>query len=119
MIVLGVEAVCFTYAVWVVRREVPSYVGNLEKINRAVELVEGKRFGEVGTRNGDIMGCVSHFATSVTAIEMDQAHCRVLRARGFNVICRDFMSLQVEDTVTTRILLWSAVYRGVRSVLIS
>uniref|UniRef100_A0A7S0JAR1 Methyltransferase domain-containing protein n=1 Tax=Calcidiscus leptoporus TaxID=127549 RepID=A0A7S0JAR1_9EUKA len=71
-----------------------------------ISLVAGKRFGEVGTRNGDIMGCVSRFAASVTAIEMDRAHCRVLRERGFTVICRDFMSLRPHEFPQVDVLYW-------------
>ena len=47
-------------------------------------LVAGKNFCEIGTRNGDIMSCVSHFAASVTAIEMDETYCTKLRERGYD-----------------------------------
>ena len=51
-------------------------------------IVAGRAFTEIGTRNGDIMGCLSHFARRVTAIELDATYCKKLRARGFSVICR-------------------------------
>ena len=51
-------------------------------------IVAGRGFTEIGTRNGDIMGCLSHFARRVTAIELDVTYCKKLRARGFSVICR-------------------------------
>ena len=51
-------------------------------------IVAGRAFTEIGTRNGDIMGCLSHFARKVTAIELDVTYCKKLRARGFDVICR-------------------------------
>ena len=50
--------------------------------------VRGRAFCEIGTRNGDIMSCLSHHARSVTAIEMDRVYCKKLRARGFKVICQ-------------------------------
>lgn len=50
--------------------------------------VAGRGFTEIGTRNGDIMGCLSHFAKRVTAIELDATYCKKLKARGFSVICR-------------------------------
>ena len=51
-------------------------------------LVAGRAFTEIGTRNGDIMGCLASFARRVTAIELDVTYCKKLRARGFDVICR-------------------------------
>lgn len=71
-----------------------------------ISLVEGKAFAEVGTRNGDIMGCVKHFATSVTAVELDRAHCKVLEKRGFRVVCRDFLSLQPHEMPLADVLYW-------------
>ncbi|KAL1499133.1 hypothetical protein AB1Y20_013644 [Prymnesium parvum] len=52
--------------------------------------VAGKSFCEIGTRNGDIMACLSHFAANVTAIEMDGEYCRRLALRGFAVLCHPF-----------------------------
>ena len=43
------------------------------------EHVRGKRFVEIGTRNGDVLSCVSHAASQVTAIEMDDKYCSKLR----------------------------------------
>ena len=60
-------------------------------------LVAGKGFTEIGTRNGDIMGCLTHFAKRVTAIELDVTYCRKLRARGFNVICRPVETVTPEE----------------------
>ena len=71
-----------------------------------IDLVQGKAFGEIGTRNGDIMGCVSRFAASVTAVEMDAQYCRALRARGFTVLCRDFMSLRPHEFPVVDVLYW-------------
>lgn len=60
--------------------------------------VAGKRFCEIGTRNGDIMACLKPHALEVTAIELDQVYCRKLRARGFSVLCQPF------ETVDKRVL---------------
>ena len=54
------------------------------------ERVANRNFCEIGTRNGDIMSCLSHHATSVTAIELDHVYCKKLRARGFHVLCQPF-----------------------------
>lgn len=71
-----------------------------------ISLVEGKAFAEVGTRNGDIMACVKHFAKSVTAIELDQGACRAIRKRGFGLVCRDFMSLEPHEFPLADVLYW-------------
>eukprot|EP00965_Chrysotila_dentata_P191624 6174651-Pleurochrysis_carterae.AAC.4 len=71
-----------------------------------ISLVRGRSFGEIGTRNGDIMGCVSRYASSVTAVEMDKTHCKVLSERGFQVVCRDFMSLRPHEFPIVDVLYW-------------
>jgi len=63
-------------------------------------IVQGRGFTEIGTRNGDIMGCLSHFAGRVTAIELDVTYCRKLRARGFDVICRAVETVTPEEFAT-------------------
>eukprot|EP00967_Tisochrysis_lutea_P142506 scaffold263381_cov32-Tisochrysis_lutea.AAC.1 len=52
------------------------------------------------------MGCVKHFASSVTAVELDRVHCKVLEQRGFQVICRDFLSLQPHEMPLADVLYW-------------
>ena len=74
--------------------------------DQLIPLVEGKAFAEVGTRNGDIMGCVSNFAKSVTAIELDHGACKAIRKRGFGIICRDFMSLRPHEFPRADVLYW-------------
>ena len=51
------------------------------------EHVRGRTYAEIGTRNGDVMSCISRFAKSVTAIEMDPTYCAKLRSRGYGVAC--------------------------------
>ncbi len=63
----------------------------------------------MGTRNGDIMGCVKHFAASVTAVELDRTYCEALRKRGFGVVCRDFTSLRPEELPDADVLYWWCV----------
>ena len=60
-------------------------------------IVAGRAFTEIGTQNGDIMGCLSHFAKEVTAIELDQKYCAKLRERGFKVVCRAVESVPAAD----------------------
>ena len=68
--------------------------------------VKGKAFCEIGTRNGDVMGCVSHFAKSVTAIEMDQNYCNKLRKRGFGVACKPFERIGLDEFPTADVYYW-------------
>ena len=53
-----------------------------------ISLVRGRRYVELGTRNGDIMACVSRFARTATAVEVNREYCRSARARGLQVLCQ-------------------------------
>ena len=69
-------------------------------------LVKGRSYAEIGTRNGDVMGCVSQFAKSVTAIEMDPGYCKKLRARGFGVACQRLEQIPMEDFPVADVYYW-------------
>ena len=47
----------------------------------------GRSFCEIGTRNGDVMSCLSHFTNQLTSVEMDEGYCTKLRSRGISVAC--------------------------------
>lgn len=68
--------------------------------------VKGKNFAEIGTRNGDVMGCVSRFAASVTAIEMEPAYCRKLKDRGFNVACQRVETIEPKAFPAADVYYW-------------
>ena len=68
--------------------------------------VEGRAFCEIGTRNGDIMSCLSHHAKSVTAIELDTVYCAKLRARGFKVLCQPFESVPPAQLSACEVYFW-------------
>lgn len=70
------------------------------------ERVRGKSFCEIGTRNGDVMGCVSRSAASVTAIEMDEAYCSKLRQRGFGVACQKIEDIPVPSFPLAHVYYW-------------
>jgi len=70
------------------------------------EQVRGRSFCEIGTRNGDVMGCVSHFAKSVTAIEMDPPYCKSLRERGFGVACKQVELILPADFPKADVYYW-------------
>jgi hypothetical protein len=70
------------------------------------EQVRGRRFCEIGTRNGDVMGCVSKFAASVTAIEMEENYCNKLRSRGFGVACKKVEDIPPTEFPTADIYYW-------------
>ena len=66
----------------------------------------GRSFAEIGTRNGDVMSCVSHFTPRVTAIEMDPGYCAQLRQRGFGVACSMFEDLADADFPVADVYYW-------------
>jgi hypothetical protein len=68
--------------------------------------VKGRTFCEIGTRNGDVMGCVSHFAKSVTAIEMDTNYCNKLRQRGFGVACQKVEEITAQQWPVADVYYW-------------
>ena len=45
----------------------------------AVTPKAGGSFCEIGTRNGDVMSCLSHFTKQLTSVEMDEGYCKKLR----------------------------------------
>ena len=70
------------------------------------QLAPGRSFAEIGTRNGDVMSCVSHFTPRVTAIEMDPGYCAQLRQRGFGVACSMFEDLADADFPVADVYYW-------------
>ena len=60
----------------------------------------------IGTRNGDVMGCVAHYAKSVTAIEMDETYCNKLRKRGYNVACDMVENIPVKTFPVADVYYW-------------
>ena len=58
-----------------------------------VELVRDKIIFEVGTRNGDILSCVSRFAKVAYSAEIQPEYCEKLRQRNLTVLCGDFTTL--------------------------
>lgn len=69
-------------------------------------IVQGRKFTEIGTRNGDIMGCLHHFASQVTAIELDVNYCKKLRARGFTVLCKAVESVTASEMPDSDVYFW-------------
>jgi hypothetical protein len=69
-------------------------------------LVSGRSFCEIGTRNGDIMACLSHFASEVTAIELDKTYCKKLTQRGFRVLCKPVESVSAEQLPHAQVYFW-------------
>jgi hypothetical protein len=56
------------------------------------------RYTEIGTRNGDIFACVSHFAApESTAIEGDKRACAALKERGIKHLCVDYETLTTPE----------------------
>ena len=93
--------------------------------------VRNLNFCEIGTRNGDIMECLKHYAKSgarllhtalsaspkscshahrpgcaVTAVEMDHTYCRKLRQRGFRVICKPIENVPPAELADCQVYFW-------------
>jgi len=60
----------------------------------------GKVILEVGTRNGDILDCVSHFASKAFAVEINKEYCDQLSQRGLTVICDNFENIGLAEIPT-------------------
>ena len=58
-----------------------------------IELAKDKVIFEVGTRNGDILSCVSYFTRVAYSAEILPEYCDKLRKRNLNVLCGDFIAL--------------------------
>ena len=56
-----------------------------------IQLVEGKRYYEIGTRKGDHVKCIKPFAKKAHASEIDKQYCSYLRKNNITVVCEDFM----------------------------
>lgn len=71
-----------------------------------IDFLRGEPVTEIGTRNGDILACLSNFSP-VRAVEMLPNYCEVLAARGLPVICEDLLKLGVSSIpVTPFYFLW-------------
>ena len=68
--------------------------------------VRGKTFCEIGTRNGDVLGCLAHYASSVTAVEMAEHYCEKLRDRGLGVACQNFESFTAKSMPAADVYYW-------------
>ena len=75
-------------------------------VDYLIPLVRGKRFLEIGSRNGDILSCVSHYASEVSAIEMDRKHCHSLRARGLSVVCKRLEDVPAAEFPAADVIFW-------------
>jgi hypothetical protein len=54
--------------------------------------VRGKSVVEIGSENGDVLGCLARVASKTISIERDQRHCSVLLSRGISeVICDNLL----------------------------
>lgn len=52
------------------------------------------------------MACLSHFASNVTAIEMDPPYCDKLKQRGYNVICKMIEKVTPEELKHCQVYFW-------------
>ena len=65
-------------------------------IEHVATLVHGKSMVEIGSRNGDALDCLSHFARNTCGMEVEPQHCALLQKRAheshgrFSVLCTEF-----------------------------
>lgn len=62
-----------------------------------IEYSRGKVIFEIGTRNGDILECVSRHAAHAYSVEISREYCNVLEERGLTVICQDVKKVNISD----------------------
>lgn len=60
-----------------------------------INLAAGGVVFEVGTRNGDILSCISRFVNVTFSAEISPEYCGRLRERGLSVFCGDFLALNM------------------------
>lgn len=68
--------------------------------------VKGKKLCEIGTRNGDIMACLSHFTSKATAIELDPVYCKKLRERGLEIFCKPVETVSPQELEHCEVYFW-------------
>ena len=62
-----------------------------------IEHSRGKVIFEIGTRNGDILDCVSRFTKAAYSVEIKKEYCDALRVRGLTVLCDDVLKIKLAD----------------------
>jgi len=62
-----------------------------------INLAAGGVVFEVGTRNGDILSCITRFVNVTFSAEINPEYCRRLRERGLRVFCGDFLALNMSS----------------------
>ena len=77
------ESACGSLAGWKAEDEFPIR-SPLEVYDFLSRVVAGKIFVEIGTRNGDGVSCMAHFAQKVIAIEQNTEYCLRLKERSRN-----------------------------------
>ena len=64
-----------------------------------IDVTRGKTLTEVGSRNGDIIACVTHQKKNVeriappVSVELDREYCEKMRRRGIHVTCESITDL--------------------------
>ena len=72
---------------------------------------EGKTLTEIGSRNGDILACITHFKVNEeklpapVSVELDREYCDKMRARGIEVRCDPIEASARTPTNQRRLLL--------------
>ena len=90
------KSLCLTIEGYEVRDTSPTR-SPLIVADHLIEHSRGKVIFEIGTRNGDILDCVSRHAAHAYSVEIVREYCDVLEARGLTVLCQDVMKVNISD----------------------
>jgi hypothetical protein len=63
-------------------RDLPPIRSSFAVMEHIASLTQGQAFVEIGSRNGDLIECVSHVSQNATSIEIDPAYCTALEQRA-------------------------------------
>ena len=82
------------------------YRSPLVLVDYLLPFTRDKSYLEIGTRHGDHSRCMSRFARSVTAIEIDPPSCSELKEDGINVVCKCFESITNDEFPRADVIFW-------------
>lgn len=77
-----------------------------------IDVTKGKTLTEVGSRNGDIIACLTHHKTKVEglpapmSVELDREYCEKMKKRGIAVTCESITDLDEDAMPISDFYFW-------------
>ena len=99
------ESICNTLPGFTPRDDFPER-SPLIMVDYLLPYVENKVYVEIGTRHGDNIRCLKHFAKRVAAIEILPEYCDALRDNGVRVECQCFERLTPDAFPRADVFYW-------------